>query len=109
MKYLIDNQLPPALARHLRSSGLECDHVVDHGLDGDDDRTIWQFAGGNDFAIISKDEDFLDLSTADPAGPPFVWVRLGNCRTPALLSAFDRVLPQLIEALEAGQKVVEIR
>jgi predicted nuclease of predicted toxin-antitoxin system len=38
-----------------------------------------------------------------------VWVRLGNCRTPALLAAFDGVLPDLRAMLEGDAQVVEIR
>ena len=109
MKYLIDNQLPPALVRHLRMHGLESSHVAELAMDQASDLAIWQFAANNGFAIVSKDEDFLHLSGADPAGPPFVWVRLGNCRKSELLAAFDRVLPQLLQAIDAGDKVVEIR
>ena len=109
MKYLIDNQLPPALARHLQTHGLEASHVAELGMDQATDRDLWQHAASNGFAIVSKDADFLHLSGADPTGPPFVWVRLGNCRKSELLAAFDRVLPQLLLAIAAGDKVVEIR
>ena len=37
-----------------------------------------------------------------------IWVRLGNCRTQALLAAIERVLPQLVAA-GAGHGVLEIR
>ena len=109
MKYLIDNQLPFALAKHLRNHGLDACHVSDIGMDQASDRDIWQYAATNGYAVVSKDEDFLHIANADPAGPPFVWVRLGNCRKPALLAAFDRVLAQLVHALDAGDKVVEVR
>jgi predicted nuclease of predicted toxin-antitoxin system len=109
MKYLIDNQLPVALVRQLRAHGLESNHVAEFGMDQGSDRAIWQYAADNGFAIVSKDEDFLHLAGADPAGPPFIWVRLGNCRKAELLAAFDRVLPQLLRAIGAGDKIVEIR
>lgn len=109
MKYLIDNQLPPALAQHLRAQGLECVHVADLALDQATDREIWKYAAANGYAVVSKDEDFLHLANADPTGPSFVWVRLGNCRKAALLAAFDRVLVSLIQSLGEGNKVVEVR
>jgi len=59
--------------------------------------------------IVSKDLDFFHLSGADPNGPPFVWVRLGNCRNAALFAAFDSILPQLLQAISAGTKIVEVR
>jgi hypothetical protein len=36
-------------------------------------------------------------------------VRLGNCRTPALLAAFETALPKLTQALQQGDRVVELR
>ncbi len=109
MKYLIDNQLPPALVRHLEEHGLECHHVAEIGLDEASDRDIWRHAAANGYAIVSKDEDFLHLASTDPSGPPLIWVRLGNCRKAAMLAAFDRVLPALIQALQEGNKVLEVR
>ncbi len=32
MKLLVDNQLPPALARFLTANGFDCRHVLDIGL-----------------------------------------------------------------------------
>lgn len=109
MNLLIDNQLPPILVRHLQSYGLTATHVVDVGLERATDDEIWEYAGDEGFAIVSKDEDFLQLSVSDPTGPTFVWVRIGNCRKRALLAAFDRVRLQLIQALNEGQKVIEIQ
>lgn len=109
MIFLVDNQLPVALARHLQSSGLEAAHVTESGLERAGDREIWDYAKANGCAIVSKDEDFLYLSASDTDGPPFVWVRLGNCRNTTLLAAFDAVLPQLLSAIDAGAKVIEIR
>ncbi len=109
MNYLIDNQLPIGLVRHLQTHGLQAGHVADCGLDQATDQEIWDHARTNGCVIVSKDEDFFHLSGSDPTGPPFVWVRLGNCRNTALFAAFDRVLPQMLQAITAGTKVVEIR
>jgi predicted nuclease of predicted toxin-antitoxin system len=54
-------------------------------------------------------EDFLYLATGPKAEFWFLWVRLGNCRTAALLEAFERAWPQLETSLGAGERVVEIR
>ena len=43
-------------------------------------RDIWRYAVANDYAIVSKDEDFLHLANTDPSGPLLIWVRMGNCR-----------------------------
>lgn len=109
MKFLIDNQLPPILVRHLQSHGLTATHVADVGLDQASDVDIRRYADEGGFTIVSKDEDFLHPSVSDPSGPSFVWVRIGNCRKSALLAAFDHVRSHLIQALNEGQKVIEIQ
>jgi len=110
MTLLVDNQLPLALARYLAANGWECIHVQEVGLAAADDRTIWQYAKERGLTIVSKDEDFQALANRQCSIPPqVVWVRLGNCRTDALLEAFSRILPELHEMLAAGDTVVEIR
>lgn len=78
MIYLIDNQLPVGLARHLQGKGLDSVHVFECGLDRAKDSEIWDYAKTNGCVIVSKDEDFFHLSGSDPTGPPLVWVRLGT-------------------------------
>lgn len=43
-RFLVDAQLSPALARWLASQGHTAEHVNDVGLDGADDRRIWDQA-----------------------------------------------------------------
>lgn len=109
MKFLVDNQLPVALARYLEAVGAEARHVVDLKLDTATDRQIWDLAKTNNYIVISKDEDFFHLATLDSNSPALIWVRLGNCRKVALLAAFEKLLPQLTEALQANQKIIEVR
>ncbi len=44
MRFLIDAQLPPALARWLSSAGHDAGHVADIGLAGARDGEIWAYA-----------------------------------------------------------------
>jgi predicted nuclease of predicted toxin-antitoxin system len=104
----VDNQLPKALARFLTTHGPHASHVLDLGLDEADDRIIWEYAGKNGCVIITKDEDFITLSLQTGTKNQVVWVRLGNCRTPALLKAFEIALPKLMQALQQGTRVVEL-
>ena len=109
MKFLVDNQLPAALARFLDSRGHNAQHVLDLQLDEADDSHIWNHAVTEGHALVSKDEDFLYLANRPGASGAFVWVRLGNCRKQALLAAFERSLPAIITALEQGHRVIEVR
>ena len=60
MNFLVDAQLPPALARWLTAQGHQATHVFDLGLHTADDPVIWERARGELAVIISKDEDFVD-------------------------------------------------
>jgi predicted nuclease of predicted toxin-antitoxin system len=109
VKFLVDNQLPAALAHFLTSRGHDAQHVLDLQMDEADDPDIWKYAASQDRALVSKDEDFLHLANRPGATGTFVWVRLGNCRKQVLLAAFERALPALVTALEEGLRVVEVR
>ena len=109
MTFLVDNQLPRALARFLAAHGHQADHVLDLGMDEADDRAIWNYAATNKCVIVTKDEDFLGLSLQKGGENQVIWVRLGNCRKPTLLAAFETALPNIIRALQQGHRVVELR
>ncbi len=109
MKFLVDNQLPAALARFLSSHGHDAQHVLDLQMDEAGDPDIWNHAAAQGRALVSKDEDFLHLANRPGVVGAFVWIRLGNCRKQVLLAAFERALPALVTALEEGHRVVEVR
>lgn len=108
MKFLVDAQLPPALARWLEAQGFEAQHVVDLGLGADTDRNIWKAAQQSNSVIVTKDEDFAILSTIEADGPPVVWIRVGNTTRRALLTWFEGLLPQITQKLNAGENLVEV-
>ena len=56
MRFLVDAQLPPALARWLASQGHVAAHVADCKLETASDTAIWNFAVGCSAVIITKDE-----------------------------------------------------
>jgi predicted nuclease of predicted toxin-antitoxin system len=109
VKLLVDNQLPVALARYLTSLGHKCEHVEAVHLDAASDAEIWRYASQRGCVVVSKDEDFLYLAGCAESTARFLWVRLGNCRTSALIDAFDRLWPRIEQALASGERVVEIR
>ncbi len=59
MKFLVDNQLPTALAQYLRKRGFDCQHVLEAGLGDALDTEICRHAELEERIIISKDEDFF--------------------------------------------------
>jgi len=106
--FLIDNQLPGALVRWLNNNGQRASHVLELQLAQIDDAAIWAFAAQHDYAIVTKDEDFAQLSLLRPELVPVIWVRLGNCRTKDLLIAWQNSWAGMAKELEAGARIIEI-
>ncbi len=108
MRFLVDAQLPPALARWLVAAGHEAEHVGDVGLGDAQDQAIWAYAVGVGAVIVSKDEDFAQRKVMKNAGPPIVWIRRPNTRRRELLVWFEAVLPGIVDALERGESLIEV-
>jgi len=109
MRFLIDAQLPPAVARLIASHGQEARAVRDVGLRDASDAEIWTFASQGNWAVVTKDEGFVDRTMRETAGPQVVWIRIGNSTNRALLDCLDPLLPDVIREILAGQRVVEVK
>jgi predicted nuclease of predicted toxin-antitoxin system len=109
VRFLVDNQLPPALARFIAADlGAEAAHVATVGLRDATDTEIWAYASANGLIVISKDEDFTGMVLRSP-GAGLIWVRVGNCRREFLLDLFRRVWPGILSSLQAGERFIEVR
>jgi len=109
VKFLIDNQLPIALAEYLRKRGYDCQHVLDVGLARASDAEVCRYAIDEQRIIVSKDEDFLYFASQPESKLRLLWVRLGNCRASVLLNAFEQYWPTIESCLSAGDRIIEMR
>ncbi len=62
MRFAVDNQLPPLLARFLQQRGHDAVHVMDVALDAADDRTVWAWTTAERRVMISK----MKISCSSP-------------------------------------------
>ncbi len=108
MRFLVDAQLPPALARMLTAKGQVAGHVSDFELQAASDRAIWDYALQEGLAIITKDEDFVQLKNMSASGPIVIWIRRSNTRRRELLIWFEAILPAVLRALEQGETLIEV-
>ncbi len=76
------------------------------GIASDD--AIWKHASRIGATLISKDQDFAALAAREPNGPQVVWLRVGNISNDALWSFIDPHLDEIIQALNTGERAVEI-
>lgn len=108
MRFLVDAQLPPALARWLVAQGHEAAHVGDLGMQAASDAAIWDHALASASGIVTKDEDFAQRKVLTDNGPVVVWIRLPNTRRRDLLAWFATVLPDVMAALARGETLIEV-
>jgi predicted nuclease of predicted toxin-antitoxin system len=107
--FLVDAQLPPALARWLREAGHEAQHVSEVGLRESEDGPIWMYALSVSAVIITKDEDFAERASRAVNAPIIVWLRIGNATNRVLLAWLQPRWPQVLTLLEEGHHLIEVR
>ena len=108
MRFIVDAQLPPALARWLTAQGHEAEHVFDVGFAEASDASVWPRALELAAVVVTKDEDFALRAQMGTHGPPIVWVRYGNVRRVELLRSFAAAWPGIVEAINRGESLVEL-
>ena len=53
------------------------------------DREVWDFAGQNEYVIVSKDSDFRQLTFLFGPPPKVIWLRVGNANSAATFKVID--------------------
>lgn len=79
------------------------------GLREAEDLPIWQHAVATDAVLITKDVDFVARSRQGADGPCVVWLRLGNASNRALRDWLAPLLPGIVQMIEDGEKLIEVR
>jgi predicted nuclease of predicted toxin-antitoxin system len=90
VKLLFDQNLSPRLVEELSPLFPGCKHVREFGLERAGDEAVWDFAGRNEFAIVSKDSDFHQRSFLLGFPPKVIWVRVGNRSTEDIIRILKR-------------------
>lgn len=109
MNFIVDAQLPPALAQHLSERfAVAASHVRDLGLRDAADLTIHEVAKRSASVVVTKDSDFVELVHRHGVPPQVVWVTCGNTTNNNLKRIFDATFAIALQLLVAGESVVEI-
>jgi len=109
VKLIVDAQLPPLLAATLREAGCDGCALCEIGMREASDSDIWDYALQEQGAILTKDEDFAERCNNSKTAPVVVWLRIGNATNPELLDWFKPRLPFILERLEDGDRLIEVR
>ncbi|MDX9767995.1 MAG: DUF5615 family PIN-like protein [Ectothiorhodospiraceae bacterium] len=82
-RLLFDENLSRRLVTLLSDCYPDSTHVDNVGLHGRPDGDVWLHARDHGFVLVSKDNDFRQLSFLRGAPPKVVWLRIGNAPTRA--------------------------
>ncbi|TGX53659.1 hypothetical protein E5A73_12630 [Sphingomonas gei] len=107
MRFLIDAQLPPALCSWFAERGFEAEHVTARLGGQTADAEIAQVAAAEALVLITKDDDFA--LRYPPLDYQLVWLRCGNITNRALREWLSLRWAPLLERLEQGERLVEVR
>ena len=108
LRFLVDAQLPPALADWLRRRGHEALHVRDVMLHTEPDERVIGYAATIGAVVITKDADFWRFSSTTK-DLKVVWLRIGYSTSTDLLRRLDIVFGEIEQSLMASQRMIEVR
>lgn len=105
MKLLLDENLSRRLVPSLQAVYPGSSQVDLLDLSGANDHAVWTYARAHDFAIVTKDDDYLDLSAH--FGPPPLVIRLvmGNCSNARVLATLCDQHAAIADILNRGRPV----
>jgi predicted nuclease of predicted toxin-antitoxin system len=81
MKLLFDQNISFRITKIVKDVFPGCIHVSQCGLMDLEDPEIWQYAKLNNYAIVTFDSDFFEISLIKGHPPKIVWIRTGNLTT----------------------------
>ena len=90
MKLLLDENLSHRLVPRLTDAFPGTAHVEEVELRAQADTAIWDYAAQEDFVIVSKDDDFRQLSFFRGHPPKVIWLMVGNAGTDAIAALLLR-------------------
>jgi predicted nuclease of predicted toxin-antitoxin system len=84
MRLLLDENLSHRLVARLAGRFPGTVHVHEVGLRGRTDIELWDYAAQHGFVLVSKDDDFRQLSFLRGPPPKVIWLVVGNAGTGAI-------------------------
>ncbi len=105
MKLLFDENVSYRVVKKIAYLFPDCENVGRVKLLHTDDLVIWEYAKKNDFAIVTFDEDFEELSLLRGYPPKVILLRTGNISKDDLVRLFidkQEVILSFLENEEFG-------
>ncbi|TDG37073.1 hypothetical protein EZJ43_02835 [Pedobacter changchengzhani] len=103
MKLLFDQNISFRILKLIQQIFPNSEQIRKLGLENKSDKEIWQFAGQNDFVIVTFDADFYEFANLYGHPPKIIWLRTGNNTTLSI----SQILVSKNELLEEFNKQEE--
>jgi predicted nuclease of predicted toxin-antitoxin system len=108
VRFLVDQNLSPLVAKLLRDAGHDAIHTREIGMERSDDADIFDRAAAEDRTIVSADTDFSTLLAQRGASRPslVLWRRSQDRRAASVAAVLLANLESVEAALSEGAIVV---
>ncbi len=107
MRFLLDMNLPPAIADRLRAEGHDAIHALDAGFGNFSDRDLFERAAKDGRIVVTFDLDFGEIGgAADRSASGVVLLRLRLARQSSLWDRLRVAIAEAGDAMETGAFVV---
>ncbi len=108
MRFLVDVNLPEALARWISENGHDCIHTLDLEKENDtQDNEIVKILELDPRIFVSKDPDFFKSFLLRGNPKQLLFITTGNIKNQDLIFLFQRNFPKILTAFEQ-YKMVEL-
>lgn len=109
MTIWIDAQLSPAIAAWIEANfNVKAFALRDLELRDAEDFEIFEAARKATAVVMTKDSDFVSLLERFDAPPKIIWLTCGNTSNANLKNILSKTLPDAIDLLQSGEKIIEI-
>lgn len=107
IKFIVDTQLPPLLAKFFTEKQCDAVHTSDFP-DGHllQDSQIVSIAITENRIVVTKDSDFLDNYLLKGVPPKVLLLKLGNIHNRDLLHTIELYFPQIINQFETQADII---
>ena len=102
MRFLVDMNLPPALAEWLRGEGHDAVHVAETGFGAVPDSAIFEHATGDRRVVVTFDLDFGELAAPELGHAGVILLRLRTARKGYVRERLRVAIAQAGAVIEAG-------
>ena len=110
MKLIFDQNLSPALSERMQTHYPDSTHVQEALWRSASDDSIWFYAREYGFVIVTKDRDYLELSSERGHPPKVILIRNGNSPNAVVESLLRDHYDEILDfEQDPSQGVIELR